>query len=294
MHSFFSSECFVRLFCGKNTILKKNGVKVWLLLHPSLWCIQLRKPHQSPFHHFLFWGPKPCEVTGQACRWLKVSRAKDSKTCFNSKRSTKTRCVIGNVPDPSLNETLWLTYSSQQFIEASGHHWFSETKSTDQHLFPSSSHSLEAWVLNGLDFKILRSLSSALLIKQTSVDWKTSTICRLFSFSPMDSWCLSISRIGCPLSVAVPWVPWVPWARRPWVPGCPAVPRHPNEPRSFPPPAVQHPEPFEWPAMAEFPSKMMAEMKTEGFFRAERDGQSKCDGHHSVQSHRYLPIGMPP
>ena len=215
MHSFFSSECFVRLFCGKNTIFKKKWCKglITLLLHPSLWCIQLRKPHQSPFHHFLFWGPKPCEVTGQACRWLKVSRAKDSKTCFNSKRSTKTRCVIGNVPDPSLNETLWLTYPSQQFIEASGHHWFSETKSTDQHLFPSSSHSLEAWVLNGLDFKILRSLSSALLIKQTW-HWKTSTICRLFSFSPMDSWCLSISRIGSPLSVAVP------WARRPWVSCC--------------------------------------------------------------------------
>ena len=46
--------------------------------------------------------------------------------------------------------------------------------------------------------------------------------------------------------------------------------------------------------MAEFPSEMMAEMKTEGFFRAEREGQPKCDGHHSVQSHRYLPIGMPP
>ena len=88
---------FLRMLCEIVLWQKHNIKKKWckglitLLLHPSLWCIQLRKPHQSPFHHFLFWGPKPCEVTGQACRWLKVSRAKDSKTCFSSKRSTKNK-----------------------------------------------------------------------------------------------------------------------------------------------------------------------------------------------------------
>ena len=150
---------------------------------------------------------------------LEISRAKDSKNCFNTEKSTKTRCVVGGGPDPSLNETLWLTYPAQQFIEASGHHWFSKTKSTDQHLLSSSSHSLEAWLPKPLRIQDIK-ITIIYPFDKTNI-----TICQLSSVS--NGFC---------------------GRHRAWLP-CPAVPRRPNEPGSFPPPAVQHPEPFEWPAM---------------------------------------------